>query len=265
MNIINKLRILAGLEPIKENHNIPYFDHHEYQERLKTKSDEELRHIIQDAHKAIEANPHSPKSRYGYYEDEINYCMNELSRRKKKSSNENNEEKFNFSSNLEKQKTNEELDNSKEKIIDCETDENINNFSVNEEQKEVIELKFDTPNMFTSDDFEKIIKNNINNSNSVYYDYESSKLNKYKTPKNVIKACKDRIREINDSIADDDEKGYNDKSVKLEAIECIEQILKNLSSNDEQGYKQAVIYYSTLASHYLHWLPNQLIKYLTQY
>jgi hypothetical protein len=37
---------------------------------------------MKDAHEAMTANPEGPKA--GYYADEINYCADELARRKEK-------------------------------------------------------------------------------------------------------------------------------------------------------------------------------------
>ncbi len=264
MNMINRLRVLAGLDPIKENYDRPHFDHAAYAAKVKNMSEEQLRYIIKDAQEAIKANPDSPKSKYGYYADEINYCVSELHRRGKSETQKyvNKAESYDESVKVTEPVVEETVEEKMEQVI--ETQVEVQPAVIAEEQKEVPEVKFETPNAFTSDDFDKIVKKALNSVNSIHYDSDTAKLNKYKTPKDVIKACKDRIREIEDSIAIDDEKGYNDHSVKVQAIECIEQILQNLSSNDQEGYKQAVIYHTTLAGQYLHWLPNQLIKYLTQ-
>lgn len=56
-------------------------DHSSYQESLKSKSDDELRYIIQDCKKALEAFPENPNA--GYYQDEIHYCAQELKNRSK--------------------------------------------------------------------------------------------------------------------------------------------------------------------------------------
>lgn len=56
-------------------------DHTTYPESLKNKTTTELHFIIQDAQEAIRANPTGPKS--GYYADEVNYCVNELYKRRK--------------------------------------------------------------------------------------------------------------------------------------------------------------------------------------
>lgn len=264
--MINRLRVLAGLDPIREHagdYNRPHFDHAGYAAKVKNMSEEQLRYIIKDAQEAIKANPDSPKSKYGYYADEINYCVSELHRRKSPNYNS----KSDVSAYVNKAENyDESVETTTDAVIETvvKVEEKVEAVAIKEEQKEVPEVKFQTPDAFTSDDFDKIVKKALNDINSIHYDSDTAKLNKYKTPKDVVKACKDRIREIEDSIAIDDEKGYNDNSVKVQAIECIEQILNDLSSNDQEGYKQAVIYHTTLASQYLHWLPNQLIKYLTQ-
>lgn len=259
MNMINRLRVLAGLDPIRESYDRPYFDHGAYAAKVKNMSEEQLRFIIKDAQEAIKANPDSPKSKHGYYADEINYCVSELHRRGASNSSPNSD----VSKYVNKAENYDESVENKDEVI-VEKTEVVVFVEKEGEIKQVPEVKFETPNAFTSDEFDKIVKKALNSINSVHYDSDTAKLNKYKTPKDVVKACKERIKEIQDSIAVDDEKGYNDNSVKIQSIECIEQILQNLSSNDEEGYKQAVIYHTTLAGQYLHWLPNQLIKYLTQ-
>ncbi len=56
-------------------------DHAEYPKRLRSKSVAELHYIMRDASEAHRANPEGPKA--GYYLDEVNYCSDELNRRKK--------------------------------------------------------------------------------------------------------------------------------------------------------------------------------------
>jgi hypothetical protein len=58
-----------------------HMDHAAYPESLKTKSDQRLRFIMKDAYEAMKANPENPNN--GYYQDEINYCANELQRRQR--------------------------------------------------------------------------------------------------------------------------------------------------------------------------------------
>ena len=54
-------------------------DHNEYPKSLISKSYNQLKFIMKDAHEAMMANPESPKA--GYYADEINYCAMELAKR----------------------------------------------------------------------------------------------------------------------------------------------------------------------------------------
>lgn len=58
-----------------------HMDHVAYPESLKTKSDQQLRFIMKDAYEAMKANPDNPNN--GYYQDEINYCANEINRRQR--------------------------------------------------------------------------------------------------------------------------------------------------------------------------------------
>lgn len=48
---------------------------------MRTKSDDQLRFIMSDAHDAINANPENPKC--GHYQDEIHYAGMELKRRER--------------------------------------------------------------------------------------------------------------------------------------------------------------------------------------
>ena len=60
-----------------------HIDHAAYMERVKTLSDSALRYTIKDASEAIRAQPDGHKA--GYYADEINYCADELAKRKRAS------------------------------------------------------------------------------------------------------------------------------------------------------------------------------------
>ena len=55
-------------------------NHTDYPKTLKHKTDSELRYIINDCKLALAVNPYGDK--VGYYADEINYCCNELHKRK---------------------------------------------------------------------------------------------------------------------------------------------------------------------------------------
>jgi hypothetical protein len=56
-----------------------HMNHAEYQRKLKSKSEAELRFIIKDATEAQEVNPTNANN--GYYADEVHYCLAELRRR----------------------------------------------------------------------------------------------------------------------------------------------------------------------------------------
>lgn len=59
---------------------IKRMDHNEYPATLRNKTDAQLRYIMKDAHEAMKAFPEGPNA--GYYADEVNYCADELHRRK---------------------------------------------------------------------------------------------------------------------------------------------------------------------------------------
>lgn len=54
-------------------------DHAEYQRKLRSKTEAELRFIIRDASAAERANPQGCNA--GYYADEVSYAAMELARR----------------------------------------------------------------------------------------------------------------------------------------------------------------------------------------
>lgn len=87
-----------------------------------------------------------------------------------------------------------------------------------------------------------------------------------KLPPEVRKDANKRIKEIEASIKDYDDKGYNDgagaNSNKNKAIDAIEQLLDNLSSNDYEGFKKAQLFYLTLMSPITDLLPASLVNFL---
>lgn len=85
---------------------------------------------------------------------------------------------------------------------------------------------------------------------------------KISVPAEVKKAVSGRIAELKAAMAEYDEKGYNDHSQKEKAIECLEQIMKDLSSGDREGLKQAQIFFSTLMSPITDLFPASLPVYL---
>lgn len=121
-------------------------------------------------------------------------------------------------------------------------------------------LLFD-PNDFVKQ-MEKTFKDSVDSISYHYSDADADRADRYKLPKDVKKACNDRIAELKAAIDVEDDKGYNDKSIKEQAIECIEQILQNLSANDAEGFKQSVIFLDSLMSILIDLMPAQLLKYL---
>lgn len=88
-----------------------------------------------------------------------------------------------------------------------------------------------------------------------------------KIPSDVMNAVKQRKVELSDSIDKFDNKGYNDHSLKAQAIECIDKIVE-LINNDEKasfdGIKSAQIYFGTLMGPLLDLLPAKLIKFIVK-
>jgi hypothetical protein len=85
---------------------------------------------------------------------------------------------------------------------------------------------------------------------------------KIAVPAEIKKAVSGRIAELKAAMVQYDEKGYNDHSQKEKAIECMEQIMKDLSSNDVEGLKQAQIFYGTLMSPITDLFPSSLLLFL---
>lgn len=64
------------------------------------------------------------------------------------------------------------------------------------------------------------------------------------------------------SIARYDENGYNDKSVKHNSIECLEQIRDSLGYGDHEGLMAAQVFYGTLMSPITDMIPGDVINYI---
>ncbi len=64
---------------------------------------------------------------------------------------------------------------------------------------------------------------------------------KIRLPAAVKAEVKQRIAELNQAILRYDDKGYDDKSIKQQAVDCLNQILQDLSTNDLEGVKKAQI------------------------
>lgn len=85
---------------------------------------------------------------------------------------------------------------------------------------------------------------------------------KIRLPNAVKSVVKDRIKQLDDAILRYDDKGYDDKSIKQQAVDCLNQILQDLSTGDLEGLKKAQIYFGTLMSPLTDFFPPQLINWL---
>ena len=85
---------------------------------------------------------------------------------------------------------------------------------------------------------------------------------KIRLPSAVKAEVKQRITELNQAILRYDDKGYDDKSIKQQAVDCLNQILQDLSTNDLEGVKKAQIYFETLMSPLTDFFPPKLINWL---
>lgn len=85
---------------------------------------------------------------------------------------------------------------------------------------------------------------------------------KIRVPADVKKHTKQRISELKSAIERYDDKGYNDKSIKQQAVDCLEQILDNLAAGNVESVKQAQIYFGTLMSPLTDFFPPSLINFL---
>ena len=83
-------------------------------------------------------------------------------------------------------------------------------------------------------------------------------------PADVKSSITKRISELKTSIEMYDKKGYNDHSQKEKAIDCLEQILDNLSTNDLEGLKKAQIFFETLMSPITDLFPSKLVNWLAK-
>lgn len=95
----------------------------------------------------------------------------------------------------------------------------------------------------------------------------NNKKEKDKIPADVMAAVNKRKNELKNSIDKFDNKGYNDHSLKAQAIECIDKIVELINNDETQsfnGKKSAQIYFGTLMGPLMDLLPAKLIKFITQ-
>jgi hypothetical protein len=81
-----------------------------------------------------------------------------------------------------------------------------------------------------------------------------------KVPADISKAINTRVAELKAAIEEFDEKGFNDNSVKKNALEALEQVKDNLSKPN--GKKLAVIFYGTLMGPIQELFPPKVVKFL---
>ena len=100
-----------------------------------------------------------------------------------------------------------------------------------------------------------------------YYGLDAMRDMEMKLPPKIRAAARTRIKELNASIDQYDNKGYNDgagaNSIKEKAIEAIEQILDNLSTGDYEGFAQAQQFFLTLMNPIQALIPNSLVNFLS--
>lgn len=81
-------------------------------------------------------------------------------------------------------------------------------------------------------------------------------------PAKVMSQLDQRISELKAAKAEFDNKGYNDTSVKQNAIDFLEKVKSHLGSRDVEGLNQAQILFATLMSPVTDLLPAALVNFL---
>lgn len=85
---------------------------------------------------------------------------------------------------------------------------------------------------------------------------------KIEFPAEIKKSIDNRISELKKAIELYDEKGYNDGSLKPNAIEVLEKIKEKLSEETYEGFKQAQMLFQRLMNPITSLLPSKLINFL---
>lgn len=93
-------------------------------------------------------------------------------------------------------------------------------------------------------------------------DGESEKKTKVTIPEKVVAQINTRLQELKSAQEEYDEKGFNDKSVKVNAIDFLEKVKEHLNQNDVEGFKNAQILFQTLMSPITDLLPAALVNFL---
>lgn len=100
-------------------------------------------------------------------------------------------------------------------------------------------------------------------------DYQNEKMGvdtaretKVPFPSEIRKSIDNRIKELKDAIDLYDEKGYNDGSLKPNAISVLEKIKEKLELENYEGFRQAQMHFQRLMSPITSLLPSRLINFL---
>lgn len=224
-----------------------------------SKNDDELKYIIKDASDAAKAMKDHDTKAEAKYLDQVNDATTILAHRKSKNKTDVKEGfdslksiAIEYKALKNQGKTKEASDTlaeliklagSKEKAMDI----------VNGKKEVVTETG---NNVF----FQQIQdpKNELNNRMGI----DKERENKITVPSDVRTAVSARIAELKKSIAEYDDKGYNDISQKEKAIECLEKIMEHLALGNNEGLKQAQIFFGTLMSPITDFFPAKLITFL---
>lgn len=104
-------------------------------------------------------------------------------------------------------------------------------------------------------------------TNKVKQGVDTEQAEKVKVPTEVFSQIDKRLKELKASIEEYDEKGYNDtgaiySGVKDVAVDALEKMKDHLSKGDSESYKEAQVYYSTLMSPIQDLLPSFLVRFL---
>jgi hypothetical protein len=91
---------------------------------------------------------------------------------------------------------------------------------------------------------------------------EDTLQNKMEVPSEVTSQIEKRIGELKAAQAEFDNKGYNDTSVKQNAIDFLEKAKAHLDKGDTEGFQQAQILFQTLMSPITDLLPAGLVLFL---
>lgn len=91
---------------------------------------------------------------------------------------------------------------------------------------------------------------------------EYAESEKVEVPAKVLSQIDQRVKELESSISLYDNKGYNDQSLKQNAIDVLKQIKTHLEMKNIEGLQQAIVLYGTLMSPITGLMPAFLPNYL---